>query len=174
MKIIPLLLGGGVVAWGLSRLSRLQNFAKEFTFTVSASFQNLSSAGVDLVFNVTVKNPTAAQVTLGHPSISVFGSEADATNNPQSPLKASVPENKSYVIQKNTETVVGPIVVKLTAIDLLPGGIGFNLLSKIYFAAIQGKSSTVAVRTTITANGIRQKAAIKVVSIPAVRLRKTV
>lgn len=162
--------GAGLLALGIARVSRLKSLAKEFTFTVSANFQNLSSRGVDLVCNITIKNPTAGEITLGHPSISVFGSQADAENNPQTPLKASIPESKTYRVQKNAETVVGPVVIQLTPLDLLPGGVGFALLSRLYNAAIQGKSAQMLVRTTITANGMRQKAIIQNITIPAVKL----
>lgn len=147
MKNKTLIVGGATAAVILtvvsaSRLKRLaKEFVIEFAMRVKASISPLS---FQLLCDVLFKNPTDAQITVKHPTVSIFETQAAVMAN--TPLATSEITGKSYFVERNSQKKFEPITFNVGLSHAL---VAFRLC-KLYIA---GKPVLLYIRAITTVNG---------------------
>ena len=142
-----LLVGGATAALILAAVSasRLKRLAKEFVIEFSMRVKaSLSPLSFQLLCDVLFKNPTDAQITVKHPTVSIFETQAAVTSN--TPLATSEITGKSYLVERNSQKKFDPITFNVGLSHAL---VAFRL-AKAY---ISGKPVVLYIRAITTVNG---------------------
>lgn len=147
MKNKTLIVGGAAAALILAAVSasRLKRLAKEFVIEFSMRVKaSLSPLAFQLLCDVLFKNPTDAQITVKHPTVSIFETEGAVTAN--TPLATSEITGKSYFVERNSQKKFDPITFNIGLSHAL---VAFRLC-KSYIA---GKPVVLYIRAITTVNG---------------------
>ena len=141
------LIVGGAAALILTSVSasRLKRLAKEFVIEFSIRVKaSLAPLSFQLLCDVLFKNPTYAQITVKHPTVSIFETEGAVTTN--TPLATSEITGKSYFVERNSQKKFDPITFNIGLSHAL---VAFRLC-KSYIA---GKPVVLYIRAITTVNG---------------------